>query len=181
MGSAATPPGSLRFGEGSTLLLLCICRQHCPGMGSTQILRFPRVLLGQCGFLSEMSVAHLSTELCVLFVLSCGHLFWSLGAHPALVVCVSDLFSSVCRLVMDSVLSAPQVSACPSGPPSGGCRPSPGLARVTNSPQGDTALASSTLPMREGSFTSVSVPQTLASFSSGPWTPTHWTSPGADM
>ena len=53
--------------------------------GLTQILGFPHVLLGQCGFLSEMPVAHISTELCVLSVLSCGHFFWGLGTHPALV------------------------------------------------------------------------------------------------
>ena len=44
--------------------------------GLTQILGFPHVLLGQCGFLSEMPVAHLSTELRVLSVLSFGHFFW---------------------------------------------------------------------------------------------------------
>ena len=102
-----------------------------------------------------------------------------LGAHPALVGCVSDSSSSVCRLVADSVftwslgaVSAPEVGACPSGPPAGGRHPPPGLAPGVSTPQGDTALASSTLPVREGSFTSMSVPWSLPSFSSRPWTPT---------
>ena len=37
------------------------------------------------GFRSEMPVAHISTDLCVLSVLSYGHFFWGLGTHPALV------------------------------------------------------------------------------------------------
>ena len=85
---------------------------------------------------------------------------------------------SVFALCLGAV-SAPQVSMCLSGPSTGGCHPPPGLAPGASSPQGDAALVSSTLPMREGSFTSMSVPRSLPSLVSGPWTPTRGTNPGA--
>lgn len=47
-------------------------------------------------------------------------------------------------------VSAPEVSV-PQAPPAGGRHPPPGLEPGPNSTRGDSALASSTLPMREGS------------------------------
>ena len=60
---------------------LCSCSAFAAALTwecSIQILGFPPVLLGRCGFLSEMPVAHVSAELCVLSVPSCGHFFWAL-------------------------------------------------------------------------------------------------------
>ncbi|XP_061034222.1 homeobox protein unc-4 homolog [Eubalaena glacialis] len=48
--------------------------------------------------------------------------------------------------------SAPNVRACPAGPPAGGCRPLPGPPPGASGPRGDSALASSALPVRKGSF-----------------------------
>lgn len=54
-------------------------------MGLTQILGFLHALLAQCVFFSEIPVADLSAESCVLFVPGCGHFFRGLGIHPTLV------------------------------------------------------------------------------------------------